>query len=65
MISPDLLQILVCPACRSSLSLSADQQSLRCGGCRRVYPIRNGLPILLVEEAKIEDQGGSSASPLS
>jgi uncharacterized protein len=50
----DLLEILVCPACRQTLSLSSDGGSLRCGACHRAYPIRDNIPILLVEEARIE-----------
>lgn len=53
-ISPELLEILVCPACKQSLALSAAQDSLKCSACHRVYPIRDGIPILLVEEAKVE-----------
>jgi len=56
MLSQDLLAKLVCPACRHPLALASDQQSLKCAGCRRVYPIREGIPILLKEEAKIDPQ---------
>lgn len=52
MIDKELLEILVCPACRAPLELKQD--TLRCGQCRRVYPIRDGIPILLVDEAKTE-----------
>lgn len=48
-ISPDLLAILVCPACRASLTLGED--TLACTGCGLVYPVREGIPILLVDEA--------------
>jgi uncharacterized protein len=51
MIPQDLLDILVCPACKRPLELKDEGQSLRCGQCRRVYPIRDGIPILLVDEA--------------
>jgi uncharacterized protein len=51
MIPQDLLDILVCPACKRPLELKDGGQSLRCGQCRRVYPIRDGIPILLVDEA--------------
>jgi uncharacterized protein YbaR (Trm112 family) len=48
-----LLDILVCPApeCRKPLTLAADETSLQCTGCGRTYPIRDGIPILLVEKA--------------
>lgn len=50
-----LLDILVCPVpeCRKPLTLSADEQSLQCTGCRRTYPVRDGIPILLVEQAEL------------
>jgi len=54
-ISPDLLDILVCPACKKPLTLNAEQQTLKCAACRRVYPIRDDIPILLIDEAIIEE----------
>lgn len=51
MIPQDLLDILVCPVCKKPLVLKDEGQSLKCGECRRVYPIRDGIPIMLVEEA--------------
>lgn len=50
-----LLDILVCPVpeCRKPLALSADEASLQCTGCGRVYPVRDGIPILLVEQAQM------------
>jgi uncharacterized protein len=51
MISKDLLDILVCPACKKPLVLKENGESLRCGECRRVYPIRDEIPILLIDEA--------------
>jgi uncharacterized protein len=48
----DLLDILVCPACKKPLTLNG--ASLKCGACRRVYPIRDNIPILLIEEATID-----------
>ena len=50
-IARDLLEILRCPACRSTLELVPDASTLACVGCRRRYPIRDGIPILLVDEA--------------
>jgi uncharacterized protein len=54
MIPQDLLDILVCPVCKKPLALKADTQSLKCGECRRVYPVRDNIPILLVDEAVSE-----------
>jgi uncharacterized protein YbaR (Trm112 family) len=54
MIAQDLLDILVCPVCKKPLVLKADGQSLKCGACFRAYPIRDNIPILLVDEAIAE-----------
>jgi uncharacterized protein YbaR (Trm112 family) len=54
MIPQDLLDILVCPACKKPLVLKDEGQALKCGECHRVYPIRDGIPILLVDEAVTE-----------
>ena len=54
MLSQDLLDILVCPACRNPLRYSETAQTLTCTACRRVYPIQDDIPILLVERATIE-----------
>ena len=56
MIEKDLLDILVCPACKAPVKLKDDGQSLKCGECRRVYPIRDNIPIMLVDEAVVEPQ---------
>ena len=54
MISQDLLDILVCPACKKPLVLQNNGQALKCGACYRVYPVRDDIPVLLVDEAVIE-----------
>ena len=54
MIPQDLLDILVCPVCKKPLELKANGESLKCGECRRVYPVRDDIPILLVDEARID-----------
>jgi uncharacterized protein len=53
----DILDILVCPVCKSRLELLPDESGLKCVACRRVYPIRDEIPVMLPEEAKI-DEGG-------
>jgi len=55
MLSKELLDILVCPACKQPLTYNETAQTLKCAACRRVYPIRDEIPILLVDEAKIEE----------
>ncbi|MGI8835373.1 MAG: Trm112 family protein [Pyrinomonadaceae bacterium] len=54
-ISKDLLDILACPACKAKVELKADGSGLKCVECRRVYPIRDDIPVMLIDEAKIED----------
>lgn len=54
MIPDDLLQILVCPACKKPLVLKENGESLKCAHCRRVYPIRDNIPVLLIDEAVTE-----------
>jgi uncharacterized protein YbaR (Trm112 family) len=55
-ISEQLLEILVCPADRAKVELKPDGSGLKCVECRRVYPIRNDIPVMLIDEAKIEDE---------
>jgi hypothetical protein len=54
MIDRDLLEILACPACKTPLAYSEEKDELRCGACHRVYPVRNDIPVLLIDEARIE-----------
>jgi uncharacterized protein YbaR (Trm112 family) len=54
MISPDLLDMLVCPVCKKPVSLIANEQGLKCGVCRRVYPIQDDIPIMLVDSATVD-----------
>ncbi len=54
MIAKDLLEILVCPACRGAVVLKEDGSSLKCQQCHRVYPVRDDIPIMLIDEAVIE-----------
>jgi uncharacterized protein len=55
-VSKELLDILVCPQDKTPVKLTPDQQGLKCPTCRRVYPIRDDIPVMLVDEAKIEAQ---------
>lgn len=49
-INPQLLKHLVCPKCKGTLVLS-EQQTLLCDHCKLAYPIRNDVPIMLIDEA--------------
>jgi uncharacterized protein len=53
-VSQELLDILVCPLCKTPVKLMGDQQGLKCSKCRRVYPVRDDIPIMLLDEAHIE-----------
>ena len=59
-IDPELLEILACPLCKAEVQLVGEGSGLRCVQCRRVYPIRDEIPIMLVEEAVIEGEGPAS-----
>jgi len=54
-ISKDLLEILVCPLCKATVELKEDGSGLKCVECKRVYPIREDIPVMLIEEARIEE----------
>ena len=54
MIAKDLLEILVCPACKQALEYRQNPASLKCAQCHRVYPVKDDIPIMLVDEATIE-----------
>lgn len=50
MIDPKLLEILACPVCKTEVKLEGER--LVCVSCGRRYPIRDGIPVMLVEEAE-------------
>ena len=52
MIDPQLLDILVCPKCRGELEYREKENELVCKKCRLRYEIRDGVPIMLIDEAK-------------
>ncbi|HEY2944418.1 MAG TPA: Trm112 family protein [Vicinamibacteria bacterium] len=55
-IHPDLLEILACPVCKTPVvPVHKKGEGLRCNQCKRVYPVRDDIPIMLPEEATIED----------
>ena len=55
-ISPDFLAILRCPFCKSKVELKSGGDGLKCESCHRVYPIRDDIPIMIVDEAVIEGE---------
>jgi len=54
MIAKDLLEILVCPACKQALEYRQNPESLKCTQCHRVYAVKDDIPIMLIDEATIE-----------
>ncbi|HET7195554.1 MAG TPA: Trm112 family protein [Nocardioides sp.] len=52
-LDPALLEIIVCPACRATLEPKAEE--LVCTGCGLAYPVRDDIPVLLVDEARRPD----------
>ena len=56
-IDPKLLEILACPACDDRPPVRQEGDRLICDQCHRRYPIRDGIPVMLVEEAEISPPG--------
>jgi uncharacterized protein len=54
MIAKDLLEDLICPACRQALEYRENPESLKCTQCHRVYAVEDDIPNMLVDEATIE-----------
>jgi uncharacterized protein YbaR (Trm112 family) len=54
MIEKDLLEILVCPVCKVALEYRQNPETLKCTKCHRVYAVKDDIPNMLVDEAKIE-----------
>jgi hypothetical protein len=51
-LNKDLLDILACPKCKGDIRLDEAQTGLICERCRLIYEIRDGIPIMLIDEAK-------------
>ncbi len=54
-VDPGLLEILVCPVCKAPVHLVHEGAGLKCDTCHRVYPIKDDIPVMLVDEATTED----------
>jgi uncharacterized protein YbaR (Trm112 family) len=50
-LDPRLLEILVCPACHGEVRVLEGETGIACTACGRVYPVRDGIPVMLVDEA--------------
>ena len=54
-LSPLLLEVLVCPECKSTMTVDETNSELVCDDCGLIYPIRDGIPIMLVSAARRPD----------
>ncbi len=53
-LSQTLLELLACPACKGEIEYLETDEKLRClGECQRLYPIRDGIPVMLIDEAEL------------
>ncbi len=52
MLKQELLDILVCPKCKGVLEYDKDKEELICRKCKLVYPIKDDIPIMLIDEAR-------------
>jgi uncharacterized protein YbaR (Trm112 family) len=53
-VDPELLEILACPNCKTKVDLVRNGTALKCGQCKRVYPIKDDIPVMLIDEATVE-----------
>jgi len=56
-IKKELLEILACPACHGEIVHDSAKDTLNCTSCRRRYPIKDDIPVMLVDEAIIPEEG--------
>ena len=61
-IDPRLLEMLVCPGCREQVQMRPDSQEICCNGCGRIYPIRDGIAVMLLDQAQ-EAKSDPSVDP--
>ena len=50
-ITKELLEVLACPKCKGEVNLNDKGDGLVCGTCRLVYPVKDDIPVMLVDEA--------------
>ena len=53
---PKMLEALVCPQCQGRLSYDAERQELISKAANLAYPIRSGIPVMLIDEARVIEQ---------
>ncbi|HIA49754.1 MAG TPA: Trm112 family protein [Acidobacteria bacterium] len=54
-VDPALLEILACPSCKAPVEPVNEGAGLKCLQCNRVYPVKDDIPVMLVDEATIEE----------
>ena len=52
-VDKELLEILACPNCNTPVRLVNNGQGLKCDKCRRVYPSKDDIPVMLIDEAAV------------
>ncbi len=56
-ISKELLEILACPKCKGDIQLKEDESGFICNACKLMYPIKDDIPIMLIDEAiKLDEE---------
>ncbi len=51
-LSKQLLEILACPQCKGEVVADDKEEKLVCNACRLAYPVRDGIPVMLIDEAE-------------
>ena len=53
-----LLDLIVCPSCHAGLAVDEAAEELVCTGCGLAYPVRDDIPVLMVDEARRPEEAG-------
>ncbi len=61
MIDKELLDILACPSCKGKIVYDQENEKLNCQKCGRRYPIRDGIPVMLIDEAELPEENKKEA----
>ena len=62
-LEPFLLEVLACPACRSSVTPDEEASELVCTGCGLAYPVEDDIPVMLVDSARQPGVTGAGDGP--
>jgi uncharacterized protein YbaR (Trm112 family) len=63
MVDKRLLDLLVCPACRTQVALEGERLVCQNAACGLKFPVRDDIPIMLIQEAKKGEQGTGNREP--